>query len=256
MNSTRYVLRAHYFGYNDECFYISGSHIHQVFDDQTLAMQAWKDLEVQAAREYPLNELQSFFEGDKAFLQEMDDFVFSRCGQHILDEHGWPIDDTLPTSLNDEDTFELINKAKINSYQLLTLQPDERFYTIWLPASQQYLMQHDECISCLVYAVSTEALTPHLEVILDDNPYVLTGSLDQLSDSPALLEAAIKSHKRLKYNNKKQQLEIHDYDYQALQVVNGLLKNPVFEYKTHTLDEIVELEKTLVEDHYWDEEDE
>lgn len=259
MNTTRYVLRAHYFGYNDEYFYVSGSQIHQVFDDPTEAHAAWKKLEIQAAREYPLHELQSFFDGDKAFLQQMDAFVFSRCGEHIIDEHGWPIQDPLPSALNDDDTFELINLAQINSYQLITLQPDDRFYTIWLTQTQEYLVEHDECTSCLVYAANTEQLQSHLDAImysLDDNPYILKGSLEALSDSPTLLQAAIKSHKKLKYNEKKQQLEIHDYDGAALQAINGLLKAPIFEYQAKTLDELVVLEKELVQSHYWDEDDE
>lgn len=258
MNTTRYVLRAHYFGYNDEYFYVSGSQIHQVFDDHAEAQAAWKKLEIQAAREYPLHELQSFFDGDKVFLQEMDEFVFSRCGAHILDEHGWPIQDALPEALSDDDTFAFIQRAHINSYQLITLHPDDRFYTIWLPLKQEYLMEHDECISCLVYAANTDDLRSHLDSImysLDDNPYLLKGSLETLSDSPTLLQAAIKSNKHLKYNEKKQQLEIHDYDGAALQAINGLLKTPLFEYQAKTLDELVALETELVQSHYWDEED-
>lgn len=259
MNPSRYVLRAHYFGYNDEYFYISGSHIQQVFTDEAEAHAAWKKLEIQAAREYPLHELQSFFDGDKVFLQEMDEFVFSRCGAHILDEHGWPIQDALPEALSDDDTFAFIQRAHINSYQLISLAPDDHFYTIWLPQQQAHLMEHDECVSCLVYAASPDQLKSHLDSIMyqfDANPYVIKGTLAELSDSPTLLQAAIKDQKHLKYNDKKQQLEIHDYDGAALHAINELLKAPLFEYQAKTLEEIMALEQELVQNHYWDEDDE
>ncbi len=258
MSTTRYVLRAHYFGYNDECFYVSGSHIHHVFSQEEIAIAEWKNLEIQAAREYPLHEIESFFNGDKTFLLDMDQFTFSRCGEHILDEHGWPIQEAIPDALNDDDTFEFINRAKMNSYQVITFTDEDQFYTIWLTQQHTHLMAHDECTSCLIYDQHIENLHTHLKDLLyihDQDPYVIQGHIEQLSQHPTLLYAAIKSQKNLTYNEKKHQLEIHNYDHQALQMINHLLTQPLYEYKAHTLEEIMALEKSLIQDHYWDEED-
>ena len=41
-----YVIRAKYFGYNDEVFYVAGNRIANVFDNKQQAELAYKKLEI------------------------------------------------------------------------------------------------------------------------------------------------------------------------------------------------------------------
>lgn len=46
---TTYVIRAKYFGYNDETFYVTGNRIANVFTDQAQAEQTYRQLEIAGA---------------------------------------------------------------------------------------------------------------------------------------------------------------------------------------------------------------
>ncbi|SDX94699.1 hypothetical protein SAMN05421643_101319 [Acinetobacter kyonggiensis] len=79
-----FVIREKFFGYNDEVFYVAGNRIANIFQDQALAEQQYKQLEIAAARNFALYEVASFFDATEDELQKYDDFVFSRCGEHIV----------------------------------------------------------------------------------------------------------------------------------------------------------------------------
>ncbi len=81
-----YVIREKYFGYNDEVFYVSGNRINKVFQDKEQAEAAYKQLEINGARDFALYEVESLFDADEALLKQLDDFVFLRCGEHIYQE--------------------------------------------------------------------------------------------------------------------------------------------------------------------------
>ena len=83
---TTYVIREKYFGYNDEVFYVAGNRIANVFDNKQQAELAYKKLEIDGARDFALYEVESLFDADEALLQQLDDFVYSRCGEHICEE--------------------------------------------------------------------------------------------------------------------------------------------------------------------------
>ena len=80
---TTYVIREKYFGYNDEVFYVAGNRIANVFEDKQQAEAAYKQLEIKGARDFALYEVESLFDADEALLQQLDDFVYSRCGEQI-----------------------------------------------------------------------------------------------------------------------------------------------------------------------------
>ena len=115
------MIRAKYFGYNDEVFYVAGNRIANVFDNKQQAELAYKKLEIDGARDFALYEVESLFDADEALLQQLDDFVYSRCGEHICEE-GDISDDVLPASLSDDDTFEFIQLAGMQKFQLVEFE--------------------------------------------------------------------------------------------------------------------------------------
>ncbi|MCY6413180.1 hypothetical protein QTA56_13765 [Acinetobacter sp. VNH17] len=251
-----YVIREKYFGYNDEVFYASGNRIHNVFEDKEQAEAAYKQLEINGARNFALYEVESLFDADETLLKKLDDFVFARCGEHIYQE-GEVSRDTLPESLSDEDTFEFIQLADMQKFQLVQFEQEARFYALWSVKKQQWLEEHDEFFASLAYADQPEQLKSHVRTIFADYDYgdiELKGSFEDLSEQPVLLQALIKNNKALKYNDKSQTLIIlQGWEEEGLYAINPLLKQPLFEIKEIGLEEIQTIEKELAKQYSYDE---
>lgn len=250
-----YVIRAKCFGYNDEVFYAAGNRIANVFNDKAQAEAAYKKLEINSARDFGLYEVESLFDADEATLQALDAFVFERCGEHIY-EDGELSDGPLPDALSDDDTFEFVQRADMQAYQLVHFATEPKFYAVWVTKTQDYLKIHDECFSTLAYAETAEGLNDDIGIVFYEyeSPLTLKGPLDQLSETPVLLQAAIDTHKQYaKYNASKQQLTIKQ-DTDTLLSINALLREPLFEVRQLSIDEIQEIEAGLAEEYGYDEE--
>lgn len=247
---TTYVIRANYFGYNDETFYVAGNRIANVFADQAQAEQTYRQLEIQDARDFALYEIESFFDASQEELQKFDDFVFSRCGQHLL-ENGELIEDTLPDELSDEDTFEFIQLAQMQKYQLIRFEDQPKFYAIWLPQQEKWIKQYDECFEGLIYSESPEQLKSSLELIFNEygSGIDLQGTLADLSEQPILLQSTIAAQAGLSYDAAQNLLKIKIWNEEALYAVNSLLKQPIFEIRSLNVEEILQLEKGMMSEY-------
>lgn len=255
---TTYVIREKYFGYNDEVFYASGNRIASIFEQKEKAEATYKQLEINGARDFPLYEVESLFDADEALLKKLDDFVFSRLGDHIYKD-GEVSRDTLPENLSDEDTFEFIQLANMQKFQLVQFECEAKFYALWSVKQQKWVEEHDEFFAGLAYADQPEQLKTNVRSIFADYDYddiELKGSFEDLSEQPVLLQALIKNNKALKYNNKSQTLIImQGWEEEGLYAVNPLLKQPLFEIKEISLDEIQTIEKELAKQYSYDEDE-
>ena len=252
-----YVIREKYFGYNDETFYVAGNRIANVFDNKQQAELAYKKLEIDGARDFALYEVESLFDADEALLQQLDDFVYSRCGEHIC-EAGDISDDVLPVSLSDDDTFEFIQLAGMQKFQLVEFENQVKFYGLWSVKNQRWVEEHDECFAGLIYSENLDAFKSKVEHIFADYDYSaieLKGSLEELSAQPILLQAMISAQSGLSYDEAKQTLVIDAWQDEALYAVNSLLKQPLFEIKEIGLEEIQTIEKELAKQYSYDEDD-
>ena len=254
---TTYVIREKYFGYNDEVFYVAGNRIANVFEDKQQAEAAYKQLEIKGARDFALYEVESLFNATEEELQKLDDFVFARCGEHIADG-GDISDDVLPESLSDEDTFEFIQLAGMQKFQLVEFENQVKFYGLWSVKKQRWVEEHDECFAGLIYSENLDAFKSKVEHIFADYDYSaieLKGSLEELSAQPILLQAMISAQSGLSYDEAKQTLVIDAWQDEALYAVNSLLKQPLFEIKEIGLEEIQTIEKELAKQYSYDEDD-
>ena len=249
------MIRSKYFGYNDEVFYVAGNRIANVFDNKQQAELAYKKLEIDGARDFALYEVESLFDADEALLQQLDDFVYSRCGEHIC-EAGDISDDVLPVSLSDDDTFEFIQLAGMQKFQLVEFENQVKFYGLWSVKKQRWVEEHDECFAGLIYSENLDAFKSKVEHIFADYDYSaieLKGSLEELSAQPILLQAMISAQSGLSYDEAKQTLVIDAWQDEALYAVNSLLKQPLFEIKEIGLEEIQTIEKELAKQYSYDE---
>lgn len=254
---TTYVIREKYFGYNDEVFYVAGNRIANIFEDKQQAEAAYKQLEIKGARDFALYEVESLFNATEEELQKLDDFVFARCGEHIADG-GDISDDVLPESLSDEDTFEFIQLAGMQKFQLVEFENQVKFYGLWSVKKQRWVEEHDECFAGLIYSENLDAFKSKVEHIFADYDYSaieLKGSLEELSAQPILLQAMISAQSGLSYDEAKQTLVIDAWQDEALYAVNSLLKQPLFEIKEIGLEEIQTIEKELAKQYSYDEDD-
>jgi hypothetical protein len=250
-----YVIREKYFGYNDEVFYASGNRIANIFEHKEQAEATYKQLEINGARDFALYEVESLFDADEALLKQLDDFVFSRCGEHIYQE-GEVSREMLPESLSDEDTFQFIQLADMHKFQLVKFENEAKFYALWSVKQQKWVEEHDEFFASLAYADQPEQLKMNVRAIFADYDYgdiELKGSFEDLSEQPVLLQALIKNNKSLKYNDKSKILTIlQGWEEEGLYMVNPLLKQPLFEIKEIEIEEIQRIEKDLSAQYSYD----
>lgn len=249
-----YVIRAKYFGYNDEVFYIAGNRIANIFDNKQQAEATYKQLEIESARDFALYEVESLFEADEAQLKQLDDFVFAHCGEHILDDDELSMD-VLPASLNDEDTFEFVQLAEMQKFQLIQFDQEVKFYGLWSMKKQQWFEEHNEGFAGLVYSENSEVLRNSVGKIFAEYDYCsihLNGTLSELSEQPGLLEALIATESGLSYDEAEQNLSIAYSKHEALYAVNSLLKQPLFEIKEISLEDIQRIEKDLARQYSYD----
>ena len=252
-NNEKYVIRGYQFGYNDECFYVEGKRIESTFSDKALAEKSYKALEVKAARDFDLNEVEGLFDGDDKRRKACNQFVMDTCGIEILDEDGyikWGI--RLPEKMSDDDVLKFVDIADMNSYQLLAFDANKKFYAVWIPKEDGYYLSASEDMDHFVYEENQDDLIETIEDIIDYNdwnPSTFKGTLEEISHSPNLLKHLIKNNKKINYSEKIQTLKISGSRPKPYIAVNELLLNPLFEIHSLSLQKVIEIEKKLKEDY-------
>lgn len=263
MSEKRYVLRARGFGYNDEYYRFDSGEadgkINSNFNDKELAAKAWKELERKTLKMRPLSSIQKFHEElDDAELKELDQFLFERSGVHFLDDDHYvieQIEDTIAT-LDENVVFEFLEKADLLSFSLMEFDDEEQFYVAWMFETGAYRIKEDygEGDGDELYFSQdrAEAVNECCEDYLRggyeedrESPLVFEGTLESLSDSPALLRTAIASHENLSYDDEAGALLVDDYDAQALAMILPLLKNPPLEIRSVTIDELCAIQAAM-----------
>lgn len=265
MSEKRYVLRAREFGYDDEYydFYGDGSdgRINSIFNDKESVVKAWKELERETLKIRPLSSIQELSEQDDAKLMELDQFLFERSGIHLLDELGGDnyvveeIEEAIAT-LDENIVFEFLEKAELLSFCLVEFDDEEQFYVAWFSETETYRAKEDygqgDGDELYFSQDRAEALKECCEDYLKggyeedrESPLVFEGTLESLSDSPALLRTAIASHENLSYDEDEGALLVDNYDAEALAMILPLLKNPPLEIRPVTIDALCAIQVAM-----------
>jgi len=262
MSEKRYVLRAREFGYDDEYydFYSDGSdgRINSIFNDRELAVKAWKELERETLKIRPLSSIQELFEQDDAKLTELDQFLFERSGVHFIDEDNYVIEEIEETiaTLDENVVFEFLEKTGLLSFCLVEFDDKEQFYVAWLSETDTYRAKEDygqgDGDELYFSQDRAEAVSECCEDYIKggyeedrESPLVFEGTLESLSDSPALLRTAIASHENLSYDEDEGALLVDDYDAEALAMILPLLKNPPLEIRPVTIDALCAIQAAM-----------
>jgi hypothetical protein len=234
MNNDRkvYAIRNLGFWYDDEYYFpllTSDSEEGQICalsEDKESAIQAWKRLEYEFSHQYEFINVYQY-EGFGYELEqigiELDNIFFDKLKRMSQDE-----------------LFDIIYKLNRNVYFLYEYPADLKVKVLWETNKNNYFI-YDE----LIWGDRVFAYTKTLAAYLDSNGVILIrGSLEELTDAPLLLSQLIEQDPNLDYMHQHHILTVKP-DEQSLNSVNSLLKNPLYEIRYLTIQEIYEIEQTL-----------
>ena len=251
----KYVIRQHQFGYNDECYYISCSDIYKVFDSKDEAEKALNELQVKHIRNVELHEHESLWDARQGDLDELENFVKEKTGKSLFPDGTPQYDDRVPKELADNDVLELGRMADIEGYQLVTFENEPVFYAIWLFEDEDWHPSEYEYRSSLAYEESRDDIIEELgnAAYFNWNEHEISGTADSLSDSPTMLSSLVQKTEGFDFvtTNGDTCLRLDSNDGKALSALNELLKQPLFEIRELTIEEVIEIQDEMAKNVDW-----
>lgn len=224
-----YAIRYLGFMYNDEYYsiiipkdYKHDGHIQAFFEDKEVALQAWKNLEHQASHALDFENITGF-EGS----------------YYLLEQHGFDtsnIEEQLKL-MNQDELFELIQTVDRHVFYM-------HEYSANLKVKVLFNLINSAYESCEATS-DNDHISNIFLYINDDSGFLrVKGTLEELTDAPLLLNQLIEQDPNLEYDSPNNILKIKS-DEKILNSVNALLKNPLYEIRYLTIQEIYEIEQTL-----------
>jgi hypothetical protein len=247
----KHVIRMMQFGYDDECVYVSGSSIFNVYSDLEEAESAYKKLEIEYIRKLDLYDQSSLWDANENFLKEANDFVKAKTGEFFFKGDRPESGDLLPKKMRDEDVLEFGRLADVLGYQLVSYENEPVFYTAWIHDKHDpdWLKEHDEVSSTLLYFESHEELIESIGEWAEQRLYdeKIKGSLEQLSDNPVLLASLLENAKGMNFVVKdgKSYVKFKSVTGSDICALNELLKKPLFEIRQIKIDQVLAIEKEI-----------
>ena len=246
---TQYVLRAYCFGYNDENFYVCGTRINDVFDNRDEAEAAYRKAQLEYLRDIDLAEHENIFNGDPAYIRKLDEFIRTKTGKPIVGDNNWvEMGTDTHTELSDDDLFAFGEMGELFAYKLIAFDNEPVFHTLWNPQEEKYFQVVDEGFEGLVYGKSRDELMTLVEerdITLNWEGMELTGTFEELSDSPTLLRQYVDNADEIEYDESDGVLRFCYPEAKVVIGLNALLREPIFEVRELTIDEVREVEKEI-----------
>jgi len=192
---SHYVIKGYHWGYNDETFYPEGGFVHNVYQDEDAAKTELIRLERRHWRRMDLSETHVLFDGDSKVIARLNKLLMKTVGSE-LDESVRDV--YIPSQLSDSDFMKFLDIADIHAYKIIETDDEPVFWAILDEESDEYLTAGED--ESLIFGGSVDELKDEIK----DDPWSLTclaeesdslsGSLEELSSTPGLLEALIISY--------------------------------------------------------------
>lgn len=244
MSNIQYVIRQNDFAYNDEWHltnHVSTGAIKEIYTDKAEAEKAYKALVVKGLY---YDELCNYDIGNG----EADDEVYEKLEAFILEKTGetFNIDDGEIPKLNEDDAFEFAKLSGIVWYQLLEVDASQPCYVLWINSEESYftgydtgsiISSQDENFSDVSWESNIYAMDYEFEALMDK-------PLAELSDSPLLLKQFIEQTADIRYDAEKENIEgiaLDNIKFIDIKALNAFLKQPIFEIRQVTLEELAQL---------------
>ncbi|MEG2358613.1 hypothetical protein [Acinetobacter sp.] len=249
MENKACIIRQQHFAYNDE-FYLRDEaflpQIHAVYTDRESAHLACKQLNLEVL---PREILGNYFapeyqQADIELLQQLNQFCLEHCGQSLFDERGRH-EDYIPAALSPDDYFEFAQRANMLRYIVIEVSSDCLFYLLWMNEEQAYFdglqgylieSRHPDFSeydwSELIYA---------FELLLEDK--LRLHAPEMLTNQSKLWEALLSSISAFELDTQRRitAIDIEQLTFTQLSAINSLLKTPIFEIRTLSLQQLQEI---------------
>ena len=244
--TTKYIIRLNNFSYNDEYYSTYDpqlGHIQAIYDNKEEAEQAYKTLVVEAL--YQQDNLYEY-NGDTELAQQAYQFVVDNNIEVELEDDE-DLDDldefeTLP-EMSEDDAFKFAQESGLLWYQLIEFEDDQPMYILWSVEEQDYLKgeynntfdSQDENFADL----DSDCFDGLFEDYFEQN--IFNENLDDLSESPELLKNLLPSIAAVTYDSDENSITEIDWDdltFVQLKSINALLKQPIFEIRQVTLEQL------------------
>ncbi|VXA57380.1 conserved hypothetical protein [Acinetobacter proteolyticus] len=245
MSNIQYVIRQNDFAYNDEWHLtncVSTGAIKQIYTDKVEAEKAYKSLVVEGLY---YDELCNYDIGNG----EVDDEIYEKLEALVLEKTGkkFDIEDGKIPKLNEDDAFEFAQISGIVWYQLLEVDATQPCYVLWINSEEDYfsgyetgsiISSQDENFSDVSWESNIYAMDYEFEALMNK-------PLSELSDSPLLLKQFIEQTADIRYDAEKDSIEgiaLDNIKFIDIKALNSFLKQPIFEIRQISLEQLAELE--------------
>lgn len=240
--TARYAITGYAWGYNDETFFKEGGFVHALYDSEAAARADMAGLERAAWEQMDIAETDVFFDGPdipEENLEKMAQILRDSLDATLDEANEYP-DLFVSPELSDEELLTMVELGGFNAYKLVRLEASLDVFVLWDPEERTYLRTTEN--DAVVMADSVEEIKrladgefSPLGWLFGDEAPGLSGTFEDLSDTPKLLEQLIASNNALEYVDGR--IEVTSCEADALIPLNELLKKPKFEIKRLTLDE-------------------
>lgn len=241
MSNIKYVIRCNNFAYNDEWFMtdeVELGAIKAVYTDKTEAEQTYKKLVVNALYENQMDDYR-VANGDlsNAQYEALNTFVLEKIGTKFNHQGNIP-------KFNFDDAFEFANLSELVHYQLLEVDDTQPYYVIWLNKDQTYFMNGLSSQSEIFNGIGWND-NQHSWGFEFEFKDIINQPISSLTDSPLLLEQFLNNARAIYYDKDQKMITgVHfsELEFSELKAFNALLKQPIFEIRQISLEELAELE--------------
>lgn len=246
----QYVIRSFEFAYNDEYYQTDGnlSYVKASYDTREEAEAALKKLNAEALRggiESDLGNYEPFYEASGELIEELNEFCLARCGEPLTTS-GYV--ESIPEGLSDDDVCEIAKRTGLEAYRLVTMNTAQTYYAFWMNVPHPFTQElHYLCDygGTVFYSNNLESMLRKSDVkhaLQDLFPESFNGSLEELSDSPQLLQSLIDQNPYgFTYQSSKLTTNNRYVGVEKLMALNALLKNPVCEIRELTFEQASKL---------------
>lgn len=236
----KYIIRHNDFAYNDEWFqtvFPEAGRIHTIYEDKAEAEYAFKKLIVEAL--YADDDLNNYDIGNGYASEE----TYEKLEQFVLEKTGeeFEIDDEIP-EMELDDAFEFAQLSGVLHYQLIEIDEQKPIYILWSNEEQDYLRSENYNIFDSTDENFNTVDDFELYIFENDfNEHVFDQSLEKISESPEILKSLILGIPALVYAEDRNcilNIDWEDISFSQLKAINALLKNPIFEIRQVTLEQL------------------
>ena len=261
----KYVIRKAAFHYSDDCayFHTMGAIIGDVYNDSQEAHDNLMILEREAYLSTDLGDIEPFSgcssDVPVDMMVNLQNYFEKELGLDILKVQHRKIyadrDSFLPESITNEQIKQIRNLSGLKFYDLVEFTDEPQFYGIWEKTpfyNEEGFKDTSEASetpdSVYFYNSYMEAYEKGIYYCYSDfNGTEIEGKLEEISDTPIILQTFIESSSNISYDESRESLTIKSMWIKEWASLYTLLKNKPFEIRVLNFEDVKNCEQYAYE---------